>query len=198
LEECNVKTAEQVLVFWLEQSTPDQWYKSDPAFDAKIRERFSTTLQAASDGTLGSWLTYASGALAYIILTDQFPRNMFRDSGQAFATDNLARAAAKRAIDRKWDMTIDGPARQFFYLPLMHSEVLADQDRAVRLFHTRMPQNGAGNHNHARAHRAVIREFGRFPYRNNALGRETTALEQEFLDAGGYAAAIQKQIDSTN
>lgn len=186
-------TPEEVLAFWLDECSPADWYKSDPAFDASIRERFEETWQEAAKGALGLWLTYPTGTLAYIILTDQFPRNMFRDSGKAFATDKIARAAAKMAIDRKWDLRIDEPARQFFYLPLMHAENLCDQDRAVRLIHTRMPEHGGGNRDHACAHRAVIRDFGRFPYRNDALGRKTTPAEQAFLDAGGYSAAIRAQ-----
>ena len=188
---------EEVLAFWLDEVTPADWYKSDPAFDAEIRDRFLETWQEATEGALGLWLTYPSGTLDYIILTDQFPRNMFRDNAQAFSTDALALAAAKMAIDRNWDMKIDEPARQFFYLPLMHSENLADQDRAVRLIHTRMPQTGANNRDHACAHRAVIRDFGRFPYRNEALGRKTTAVEQAFLDAGGYGAAIRAVQDAS-
>ena len=187
---------EEVLAFWLDECTPADWYKSDPALDAKIRDRFLTTWQQAADGALSLWLTYPSGTLAYIILTDQFPRNMSRDSSDAFATDGIARAAAKMAIDRKWDMKIDEPARQFFYLPLMHAENLCDQDRAVRLIHTRMPEHGANNRDHACAHRAVIRDFGRFPYRNDALGRRTTPAEQAFLDAGGYGAAIRAQQEA--
>ncbi len=184
---------EEVLAFWLDECSPADWYKSDPAFDAEIRDRFGETWREATEGALSLWLTYPSGTLAYIILTDQFPRNMFRDTGKAFATDSIALAAAKMAIERKWDLKIDEPARQFFYLPLMHSENLCDQDRAVRLIHTRMPEHGAGNQDHACAHRAVIRDFGRFPYRNDALGRKTTPAEQAFLDAGGYSAAIRAQ-----
>ncbi len=182
---------EEVLAFWLDECSPADWYKSDPDFDAEIRDRFLSTWQQATEGALGLWLTYPSGTLAYIILADQFPRNMFRGSGQAFATDDVALAAAKMAIDRQWDLKIDEPARQFFYLPLMHAENLCDQDRAVRLIHTRMPEHGAGNRDHACAHRQVIRDFGRFPYRNEVLGRRTTSAEQAFLDAGGYGAAIR-------
>ena len=138
------------------------------------------------------WLTYPSGTLAYIILTDQFPRNMHRNSGEAFATDGIARAAAKMAIDRNWDLRIDEPARQFFYLPLMHSECLADQERCVRLMMTRMPETGASNLVHARAHREVIRRFGRFPYRNEALARQTHGAEAAFLAAGGYGAMVRE------
>lgn len=186
-------TPEEVLAFWLDECSPADWYKSDEAFDARIRDKFLNTWQSATEGALGLWLTYPSGTLAYVILTDQFPRNMFRDDGQAFATDHLARAAAKMAVDRSWDLKIDEPARQFFYLPLMHSENLCDQERAVRLIHTRMPETGMGTQDHARAHRAVIRDFGRFPYRNKALGRKTTGAEQDFLDAGGYRVAIQAE-----
>ena len=184
-------TPDQVLAFWLDECAPRDWYNSDSAFDATIRDKFQAVWQGATEGALGLWLTYPSGTLAYIILTDQFPRNMFRDQPVAFDTDDLARAAAKMAIERHWDMKIDEPARQFFYLPLMHAENLCDQDRAVRLIHTRMPDAGAENAPHAQAHRQIIRDFGRFPYRNAALGRRNTQAEQDFLDAGGYGAVIK-------
>jgi uncharacterized protein (DUF924 family) len=184
---------DQILAFWLDECSPSDWYKVDPDFDADIKARFEPLWQAAIEGSLGLWLTHASGALAYIILTDQLPRNMFRGTAAAFSSDVMALCAAKIAIDRMWDMKIDEPARQFFYLPLMHSENLSDQDRAVRLIHSRMPQTGHNNADHARAHRAVIRDFGRFPYRNDALGRRTSPAEQAFLDAGGYGAALRAQ-----
>lgn len=184
-------SVDDVLAFWLDDCKPSDWYKSEPDFDALIRDKFMEAWQAAVGGALGLWLTHPTGALAYIVLTDQFPRNMFRDEAQAFSTDKCALAAAKMAIDRKWDMKIDEPARQFFYIPLMHSENLSDQDRAVRLIHSRMPQTGSLTEPHAQAHRQVIRDFGRFPYRNNALGRKTTPAEQVFLDAGGYGVAIR-------
>lgn len=183
---------EEVLAFWLDECTPEDWYRSDPEFDSKIKDRFAKTWLEATEGALGLWLTYPSGTLAYIILTDQFPRNMFRGAGRAFDTDRSALAAAKMAIERNWDMKIDEPARQFFYLPLMHSENLVDQDRAVRLIHTRMPATGEHNTPHAVAHREIIRQFGRFPYRNEALGRSTSEAEQAFLDAGGYGPVIQR------
>ena len=183
---------DEVLTFWLDDCEPKDWYKDDPAFDEEIRERFLDAWNAAMEGSYGLWLSYPSGTLAYIILTDQFSRNMFRGQGKAFASDRMALAAAKMAIEKGWDMRLDEPGRQFFYLPLMHSECLVDQDRAVRLFHTRMPVTGAGNAPHAQAHRWVIREFGRFPYRNEALGRRTTEAEQAFLDAGGYRHALNE------
>ena len=129
--------------------------------------------------------------LAYLLLTDQFPRNMFRDEGRAFASDPLARHVATFAWHKKIDLGIDPPLRQFFYLPLMHSESIVDQDRCVALFKARMP-DAANNLLHARAHREVIRRFGRFPYRNAALGRQTTPEEQAFLDGGSYGAIVRE------
>ena len=103
----------------------------------------------------------------------------------------MARAAAKVAISRGWDLKIDEPARQFFYMPLVHSECLSDQDRAVRLIMTRMPETGQSNLLHAKAHREVVRKFGRFPNRNEALARETPAAEAAFLKEGGYGATVE-------
>ena len=182
---------EQVLAFWLDDQGPDKWYAQDDALDAEIRDTFGPAWENARDGAYSLWLTYPTGALAYIILTDQFPRNMFRGSPQAFATDKAALAAAKSAISKQWDMRIDEPARQFFYLPMMHSENLCDQDRCVRLLHERMPAEGASNLLHARAHREVIRQFGRFPFRNEALARKMNAQEKLFIDQGGYGAIVR-------
>lgn len=185
-------SADDVLAFWLDEVSPADWYATDDALDQRIRDRFEETWTEASEGALGLWLTYPNGALAYIILTDQFPRNMFRGSAKAFATDASALAAAKVAIDRKWDLRVAEPARQFFYLPLMHSENLCDQDRCVRLMHERMPQTGESNLLHAKAHREVIRLFGRFPYRNDALARRSTAPEKEYVADGGYGATVRQ------
>ena len=183
---------EEILAFWLDEVGPKGWYESSPELDGAIRDRFLPDWIRAREGGMSLWLTYPSGTLAYIILTDQFPRNMHRGSGEAFATDGIARAAAKMAIDRGWDLRIDEPARQFFYLPLMHSECLADQERCVRLMMTRMPETGEANLVHARAHREVIRRFGRFPYRNEALARHTQGAEADFLAGGGYGAMVRE------
>lgn len=177
---------EQVLSFWLDELTPKDWYNGGDELDRQIKEKFEAGWQMAADGSFGLWLTYPSGVLAYLILTDQMPRNMFRGQGMAFQTDRFALAAAKIAISRGWDMRIDAPARQFFYLPLMHSECLCDQDRCVRLIKERMPNSGDDNLIHAKVHREIIRKFGRFPYRNEALERETTPSEQAFFENGGY------------
>lgn len=177
---------EQVLSFWLDELTPKDWYSGGDELDRQIKDKFEAGWQMAADGSFGLWLTYPSGVLAYLILTDQMPRNMFRGQGMAFQTDRFALAAAKIAISRGWDMRIDAPARQFFYLPLMHSECLCDQDRCVRLIKERMPNSGGDNLIHAKVHREIIRKFGRFPYRNEALERETTPSEHAFFENGGY------------
>lgn len=182
---------DDVLGFWLDETGAEGWYKASDALDAEIRDRFLDDWKGARDGSFGLWLTHSSGALAYVILLDQFPRNMFRSGPEAFSTDPIALAAAKMAIGRDWDLGIDPPARQFFYLPLMHSENLSDQDRCVRLMKTRLADQ-PGNLLHARAHREVIRRFGRFPHRNDALGRTTTRTEAQFLDEGGYGAVVRK------
>ncbi|MGI1663174.1 DUF924 family protein [Palleronia sp. KMU-117] len=187
---------DDILTYWLDKVGPEGWYKGGDALDAEIRETFLSDWTRARDGALSLWLTYPNGTLAYIILTDQFPRNMFRDRPEAFALDKAARSAAKTAIDKGWDLRIDEPARQFFYLPLMHSECLADQDRCVRLMMTRLPQSGASSLLHAKAHREVIRRFGRFPYRNAALSRDTQPAEAAFLSDGGYGATVRALQDA--
>jgi uncharacterized protein (DUF924 family) len=184
-------TPQDVLAFWLDEVGPEGWYKQDEALDARISDLFLDTWEESREGALGLWLTCPSETLAYIIVTDQFPRNMFRGDPRSFATDQPARAAAKMAVSKNWDIKVDEPARQFFYLPMMHSENLSDQDQAVRLFHTRMPDSGAENMDHARAHRQIIRDFGRFPYRNAALSRENTPQERAFLEGAGYGAVLK-------
>lgn len=184
---------EDVLEFWLDRVGPTGWYKAgDTALDDEIRETFLKTWETARDGGLGLWLTYPSGALAYLIVTDQFSRNMFRGDGRSFELDPLALAVAKLSIQKGWDLKIDEPARQFFYLPLMHSESLCDQDRCIRLLVERMPKTGSDNLLHAQAHREVIRQFGRFPYRNTALGRTPTRGEIVYAGDGGYALTLRQ------
>ncbi|MBU3258471.1 DUF924 domain-containing protein [Roseovarius sp. PS-C2] len=183
---------EDVLSFWLDDVGPKGWYEVSEELDARIRDRFEEAWRKACEGAYSLWLTYPSGTLAYIILMDQFPRNMFRGQGSAFASDRASLAAAKSAIERKWDLRIDEPARQFFYLPLMHSENLCDQEHCVRLICQRMPETGESNLLHARAHREVIRKFGRFPYRNEALERASTSPERAYVADGGYAATLRE------
>ncbi len=178
----------EVNTYWLEELGPKGWYAGGAALDQEIRDRFQTPWQEARTGAYQRWMTCASGALAYLILLDQMPRNMFRDTADAFATDAMARACATLAIKQGFDKRVSGDARQFFYMPFMHSESAADQERGVRLFLMNLP---GGNVLHARAHREVIRMFGRFPYRNDALGRKSTAPELAFLAKGGYSEAMR-------
>ncbi|MBK5933231.1 uncharacterized protein (DUF924 family) [Rhodovulum imhoffii] len=183
---------DEIIGFWLNEVGPQGWYKVDPAVDAAVRDRFQPDWELAHSGDLSDWATNPKGTFAFLILTDQFPRNMFRDEYRAFATDALARAVSKRAIERHFDMRYPEPERQFFYMPLMHSECLMDQDRCVRLMLTRMPETGAENLLHAKAHREVIRQFGRFPSRNTALARGSSANEKAFLADGGYGKCLER------
>ncbi len=184
-------TPEEILAFWLDEVGPEGWYKQDDSLDQEIRDRFLSTWEGAMQGRYALWLTYPTGTLAYVILLDQFSRNMFRGSDKAFASDRFALAAAKQAIHRGWDLRIDEPARVMFYMPLQHSENLCDQDRGVRLVKERMPQDGEGYLLHARVHREIIRQFGRFPYRNDALSRTSSEAENGFVARGGYGEILR-------
>jgi uncharacterized protein (DUF924 family) len=181
---------EKLLRFWLDEVGPAGWYIQDPSLDAAICEQFMGVWEQAMQGKFSLWLTYPTGALAYCILLDQFSRNMFRGRSKAYSADRGALAAAKSAIHYKWDLRIDEPARQFFYLPLMHSENLPDQDRCVRLMKTRLEDTGGSGLEHAKAHREVIRMFGRFPFRNEALNRPYTHSERMFSENGGYEKTL--------
>lgn len=191
-QQSDIVTPAEVLHFWIDEAGPKGWYLSDPEFDDQIRTRFLATWQAAKACKLSGWTQTPRDTLALLIVLDQFPRNMFRGHGDSFATDAAARAVAKKAIEKRWDMRLPEPERQFFYLPLMHSECLVDQDRCVRLVLSRMPETGAGTLPHACAHRQVIRDFGRFPYRNAALDRNNREEESVYLDQGGYAHTVRQ------
>ena len=185
--------ADEIVRFWTEDCGPEDWYKQDEALDGEIRRRFLESWEAIAGGLRPDWGWGMRANLARIILADQFPRNMFRGDPRSFQTDGLAREWAKWAVQMKLDLRVKGPAQQFFYLPMMHSEVLADQDQSVRLFLSRMP--GSDNLRHARAHRQVIRDFGRFPYRNEVLGRASSAEELAYLEAGGYRWSLNHVDD---
>ncbi|WP_246026734.1 DUF924 family protein [Paracoccus luteus] len=184
-------TPDQILTFWLTEVGPKGWYVRDDAVDAATTRRFRAAWDDAA--TLAPrWAATAEGALAALILTDQFPRNMFRgDDPRAFATDPLALRLAQAAIDAGHDLATPEPQRQFFYLPFEHSEDLAHQHRAVELFAERMPGE---NLRHAELHRDTIAAFGRFPWRNAALGRASTPAEQAVMDAGGYGALVSGKL----
>ncbi len=176
-----IASAAEVLAFWREAG-PKKWFNKDAAFDLDIRRRFLKTYEAAAAGKLADWEQTAEGALALVIVLDQFPRNMFRQTARAFAADPVAKAVAERAVSRGFDQQV--PERNFFYLPFEHSENAADQERSVALSRT------TGNPDDlkwAELHADIIRRFGRFPHRNAVLGRITTPAEQAFLDGGGFA-----------
>jgi uncharacterized protein (DUF924 family) len=181
--DARVATPDDILAFWREAGR-DGWYRHDAAFDAEVRRRFLATWQKAATGELSSWETSDDGALALTIVLDQFPRNMFRQDARTYASDGLAREVADRAIDRGADGRIDPALREFFYLPFMHSEHPADQQRCVALFRK---AGDSENLRYAEDHADIIRRFGRFPHRNPVLGRPTTPEEQAFLDAGGFS-----------
>jgi len=183
---------EEIIDFWLNEVGPEGWYSAKPEIDDTILKRFKPDWEAAHSGEFHDWPTNPNGAFAFLILTDQFPRNMFRGDWRSYATDVLARAAAKQALEHNFDMRFAEPERQFFYMPLMHSECLMDQDRCVRLMLTRMPDTGADNLLHAKAHRELIRRFGRFPFRNEALHRGSSDEELKFIAEGGYTACIEE------
>ncbi|MFZ1470850.1 MAG: DUF924 family protein [Paracoccaceae bacterium] len=180
-----------VLDFWLGEIGPAGWYAGTAQIDQACADGFGDLVAAARDGGLEHWVDGPAGALAYLILTDQFPRNIHRGTPLAFASDPRARDAARKALAAGWDMDAPQPERQFFYMPFEHSEDIADQDLAVDLMDQRMPDH-PDLALHARAHREQIRLFGRFPGRNAALGRENTAEEADFLDQGGYAALVRR------
>ena len=185
----------EVLDFWLGEIGEAGWYAGSPEIDDACAVRFGLLWEALDSGGLEHWVTGVVGTLAYLIVADQFSRNIHRGTAQAFATDIRARAAARHALAEGWDMAAPVPERQFFYLPFEHSEDMADQDLAVSLMAERMEGN-AESLLHARAHREVIARFGRFPFRNAALGRETTPEEAAFLENGGYGAQVRALRDS--
>ncbi|MTH76413.1 DUF924 family protein [Paracoccus aestuariivivens] len=183
-------TPDEINSFWIDETGEKGWYARSDSLDQNIRELFMESWQQAGQIT-PDWIQSPEGALAALILTDQFPRNMFRDDPRAFATDALALKLADQAIAAGFDLQIAPPARQFFYLPFEHSEKLSDQDRAVALFAEFMPGE---NLLHAQLHRDTIARFGRFPWRNAALGRDPTPEELQVMQAGGYGALVSGKL----
>jgi uncharacterized protein (DUF924 family) len=175
-------TRADVLAFWREAG-PARWFRKDDAFDEQFRTRFLAAHDAALRGELDEWAGDAEGALALLILLDQFPRNAFRGTARMFESDAKALAVALQAVQAGFDEQVDAGLRNFFYLPFMHSELLADQDRGVELAR----KIGDEPLRYAILHRDIIERFGRFPHRNAVLGRATTPEEQRFLDDGGFA-----------
>jgi uncharacterized protein (DUF924 family) len=179
----NETTPSDVLAFW-RAAGPEKWFKKDAAFDAEIARRFLAAYETAAAGYLSGWETTPEDALALVIVLDQFPRNMFRGEARIYSADPLARAVAERAIARGFDQQVTTDDRKFIYMPFMHSENLADQERCLAFSH-QFEWDEFGQY--AKEHLDIVRRFGRFPHRNAMLGRAITPEEQEFLDAGGFA-----------
>lgn len=174
---------QDVLAFWRDAGEK-RWWTRDDTFDAKIREKFLDLWNAATVGRCAHWEESADGALALVIVLDQFPRNMFRDDPRTYASDALARDVARRAVDKEMDTHLAEDLRGFLYMPFMHSEHLADHERCIVLFER---TGNIENAKYAVHHADIIRRFGRFPHRNRLLGRTSTVEEQAFLDSGGFS-----------
>lgn len=173
-----MKDYQEILTFWFSERAQPLWFRSTSEFDDELRERFLETWRAAAAGELDSWRESAEGALALVIVLDQFPLNMFRGKAEAFSTGDRALEVAADAVARGWDKTLDSARLAFLYLPFMHSENLNDQDRSVALFEAAGLES---NLRFARHHRELIRRFGRFPHRNAILGRPSSDEELAYL-----------------
>jgi uncharacterized protein (DUF924 family) len=179
---------DEILEFWFgEEGEPDygqfrrEWFSAEPEFDREIRDRFLETHEEAREGRLDHWQEHPRSTLALVILLDQFSRNMFRDSPRMYETDAKARSVAEGAVERGFDRQLPPFQRWFLYMPFMHSEDLADQRRAVELFRL-VDESGETNLGYAMGHMETIERFGRFPHRNEILGRHSTPEEVEFLE----------------
>lgn len=175
---------EDIIAFWREAG-PEKWFKRDETFDAEIAGRFSSDYSAVSQGAHDAWSESSYGALALILVLDQFSRNIHRGSALAFAGDSKALQVARTALARGDDHSVSIDLQVFFYMPFEHSESLADQRTAIRLTHA---MQNANYLNYALIHHDVIRRFGRFPHRNAVLGRNTSAAEKSYLETGGFSA----------
>jgi uncharacterized protein (DUF924 family) len=180
---------DEVLDFWFgREDEPgygefrEAWFRKDPEFDREIRDRFETLHEEATAGELDDWKQEARSCLALVILLDQFPRNMFRGDPRSYATDHRAQETAEHAVERAFDRELPEFQRTFFYMPFMHSEDLEHQRRSVELFRGLGGSDSAG---YAVRHMEIIERFGRFPHRNEVLGRRTTPEEAEFLTQPG-------------
>lgn len=172
---------DDVLRFWFEETSPEQWWRSDPEFDQSIRLRFGNLHDAAGRAELWDWRDHASGRLAEIIVLDQFSRNLYRGDPRAFACDPLALALAQEAVRSGADLQIAPERRAFIYMPYMHSESVPIHGVAVDLFRER----AHGNLDYELRHKTIVDRFGRYPHRNAALGRTSTPEEIEFLKQPG-------------
>jgi uncharacterized protein (DUF924 family) len=167
-----------IVDFWFSDSVRPLWFNSTAKFDNQLRDRFETVWQQAAAGKLDSWAETAEGALALVLILDQLPLNIYRGEARSFSTEAKARDIVSRAIDKGLDTNLLDEQKAFLYLPFMHSETLADQDRSVELYQAAGLED---NLKFAQHHRDIVRRFGRFPHRNDILGRESTEAELAYL-----------------
>lgn len=179
-QQTHIADIDEIISFWYAPQVKPLWFKSTPEFDQQLRDKFLDTLEAAQRGQLDAWRESAYGALALAILFDQFPLNMFRGNARGFATEQHARDVANHAIENKLDQQLNPQEKIFLYMPFMHSEDLADQDKSVELYAAAGLED---NLRFAKHHREIIRRFGRFPHRNDVLGRSSTEEEQVYLNS---------------
>ncbi len=176
-----IATVNEIVSFWFSDQARPMWFNSTPAFDAELRAQYLDTYHAALNGELAHWAETPEGALALVICLDQFPLNMFRGQKAGFEGEEPSRRVAEAAIKRGFDQVLNGEQKAFLYMPYMHSEDLADQDRLLSLL------SAAGledNLRWAKHHREIVSRFGRFPHRNAILGRESTEQELAYLRSG--------------
>jgi len=176
-------TASDVLDFWFSDDAEALWFRSTKAFDHQISLNFESLWRQGRDGQLSPWEQTPEGSLALVILLDQLPLNMFRDQPQGFSTEQASRDIAHRAIENSFDEQLDDRQRRFLYMPFMHSERLSDQNRSVALLEAAGMTESL---RWAKHHRDIVARFGRFPHRNQILGRESTREELEWLESGGF------------
>ncbi len=184
-----MQSPEDILEFWFEETDKKNWFKASDAFDSEIRSRFETKAVNLASSLLMAephpWEANPEDWLALIIALDQFPRNMYRNTPGAFAWDDLALKVARRMVKDFQDLKIPQERRAFIYMPFMHSEDIVMQNKCVELCDARLDDESTLFH--AKAHRKLIEQFGRFPHRNEILGRDSTSAEIAFLKDGGYA-----------
>ena len=178
-------TPQNVIDFWM-KAGPGKWFQADDDFDAEISIQFGDWVVAAAQGKLDFWASEPEGAVAFVILLDQFPRNMYREDARAYGFDGRALRASREAIGRGDDLKLDESLRRWLYMPFMHSEDLSAQDEGLRYFSERL--DDADTYKFAIVHADVIRRFGRFPHRNEVLERASSDEEIAFLETGGFSA----------
>jgi len=174
------ESPQSIVEFWFSDAVRPMWFNSTTEFDNQLRDRFETVWQHAAAGKLDNWVETPEGALALVIILDQFPLNIYRGDAMCFATEAKSREIAALAIESNLDADLTDDQKAFLYMPLMHSESMTDQDKAVALYEA---ADLAGNLKFAQHHRDIVRRFGRFPHRNKILGRQSTEAELVYLDS---------------